>query len=468
MAQLSVSGQAVISASDLNRIKASLQVEDEATASKAARAADLHQKSQARAKTWDNTLEGSRRKKAEEKRKRLDADEEARRKIDVEEAAIQLEKRRQAIERANVLLHEGQDRMKSFRSKMMFTDVLAERDAQVKLKDELSALEDIREQRYLEMDKQNYRKMLERELREKEEKTRRNAEFAAAQKDQLEQSVNKRLGEIEEGILEGEMLARKAHEDLKEQQKLAMEQRRQAQQALVETQKANTYLKQIRQEDALRQQREEEKIKEYAEKKEKMLQLRRQKEADVFARKQAERQKMIDMQAKRLNEMRDDENARVEAQVLEKEHLDEEKRIQKQMQLKSMMEDIDQSRRHQIDRKRNQRDQNRTEEMEGAKMWKEWCHHLDATEQEEKQHKRMASRKLAQDQLRQAEMIRRKKEQEKRNEDTVAIKAKEAMETDALEFHRYAEHAIREAAQEGKNVIPLIKELREFRKRIAE
>ena len=52
---------------------------------------------------------------------------------------------------------------------MQLSDVLAEREAQSALKGELDKLDQIREERYLEMDKHNYRKMLERELREKME-----------------------------------------------------------------------------------------------------------------------------------------------------------------------------------------------------------------------------------------------------------------------------------------------------------
>merc|ERR1719387_849153 len=132
------------------------------------RAMDLHVKSQARAKTWNNTLEGSRRKKAEDKRKKMDMEELERQKIDAEEAKIQLDQRKSTIDRANKLLYDESDRMKSFHSKMMMCDVLAEREAQLGLKDELSKLEHIREDRFLEMEKQNYRKMLEREMKEKE------------------------------------------------------------------------------------------------------------------------------------------------------------------------------------------------------------------------------------------------------------------------------------------------------------
>merc|ERR1719421_2854389 len=180
--------------SELSRIKQSLLPENERTSSmeaasseaaKVARQHELHAKSKARAKTWNNTLEGSRRKKAEEKRKKLEMEELERQKVDAEEAKIQLEQRKATIDRANKLLYDESDRMKSFHSKMMLCDVLAEREAQVNLKEELNKLEQIREERFLEMERQNYRKMLERELREKEEKEEISKVAAKAQKVQL-------------------------------------------------------------------------------------------------------------------------------------------------------------------------------------------------------------------------------------------------------------------------------------------
>ena len=89
--------------------------------------------------------------------------------MDAQEAGIQLENRRRIIARANRLLYDESDRIKSLHTKMQLSDTLAEREAQVQLKDELNRLEQIREERFLEMDKHNYRKMLERELRERVE-----------------------------------------------------------------------------------------------------------------------------------------------------------------------------------------------------------------------------------------------------------------------------------------------------------
>merc|ERR1719240_1886064 len=104
--------------------------------------------------------------------------------------------------------------MKSFHSKMMLCDVLAEREAQVQLKGELKKLDQIRDDRFLEMEKQNYRKMLEREMKEKETKEELSKIAAKAQKEQLAEYKEKRFREIEDQMLEGELLRRKAIEDL--------------------------------------------------------------------------------------------------------------------------------------------------------------------------------------------------------------------------------------------------------------
>merc|ERR1712023_217729 len=122
--------------------------------------------SKQRMSTWTNTLEGSRKANLENLKNRQIAEERERQKLDEEEAKIQLENRKRIIARANRLLYDESDRVKSFQSKMQLCDVLAEREAQVNLKDELDRMEQIREERFLEMDRHNYRKMLERELRE--------------------------------------------------------------------------------------------------------------------------------------------------------------------------------------------------------------------------------------------------------------------------------------------------------------
>eukprot|EP00933_Yihiella_yeosuensis_P006462 TRINITY_DN111165_c0_g1_i1.p1 TRINITY_DN111165_c0_g1~~TRINITY_DN111165_c0_g1_i1.p1 ORF type:complete len:480 (+),score=164.14 TRINITY_DN111165_c0_g1_i1:99-1538(+) len=471
----------VITASDLARIRDSIH--DAPTGGTAAsmgasasstridaktRAKDLHEKSQARAKTWSNTLEGSRRKKAEEKRKKLEMEELERQKVDAEEAKIQLDQRRATIDRANKLLYDESDRMKSFHSKMMMCDVLAEREAQVGLKNELKKLEQVREDRFLEMEKQNYRKMLEREMKEKETREELSKIAVVAQKEQLAEYKEKRFREVEDQMLEGELLRRKALEDLDAERQAEQKRRGNAVRALRETQKANDYLKQIKAEDALKLQLEEQKIQDYAMRKEKMLQLRKQKEEEVFQQKQAARNAMIEAQAKRLAEMQNNEDERVEGQVKAKEADDERKRLEKEAMMRRWNEDIMQSRQAQIDRKKATRNREKAEDIETAKFLQEWCKVLDKQESEENHLKDMAARKLAAEHKKMTGIQRKKQDDEKRLELGVAGHAKKVMEADTMEFHAYAEKCIRGYSEEGKNVIPLIKELREFRKRVAE
>jgi len=432
------------------------------------RSMELHHKSQARAKTWDNTLEGSRRKKAQDKQKKFDVEELSRQTIDAEEAKIQLDQRKHTIDRANKLLYDESDRMKSFHSKMMVCDVLAEREAQVSLKDELKKLEHVRDDRFLEMEKQNYRKMLEREMKEKETKEELSRLAARAQKEQLGEYKEKKFREIEDQMLEGELLRRKAIEDLESERKAERKRRGMAVQALAETQKANEYLKVIKAEDSLRQQREEEKVQEYAQRKEKLLELRKQKEDEVFQQKQASRNQMIEAQANRLAQMQGDEDNRIAGQVADKQRDDENKRIAKEEGKQRWEADIQKSRVAQIQRKQAERERDKSEDAETAKFLSEWCKVLDRQEQEEVELKSHANRKLSLEHKKMVEVGRRRLETDKALEAEVSLKAGRAIEADTIEFHSYAENCIRDYSSEGKNVIPLIKELREFRKRVLE
>eukprot|EP00928_Gymnodinium_smaydae_P033539 TRINITY_DN23_c0_g1_i3.p3 TRINITY_DN23_c0_g1~~TRINITY_DN23_c0_g1_i3.p3 ORF type:complete len:217 (+),score=96.00 TRINITY_DN23_c0_g1_i3:1245-1895(+) len=215
-------------------------------------------------------------------------------------------------------------------------------------------------------------------------------------------------------------------------------------------------------------QREEEKIQAYAERKERMLMLRKNKEDEVFQAKQAARNAMIAAQAERLSQMQNDEDARIEGQVRAKEEENEKKRLEKEALRRRFEAEMLHSRKVQIERKRNERQQEKAEDMETAAFLGEWCKVLDKQEAEEVELKKQAARKLADEHKKMVDVQRTRKLGEKKGEETVSLRAKKAMEADTIEFHNYAENVIRGYCEEGKNVIPLIKELREFRKRVLE
>ncbi|CAD7956081.1 unnamed protein product [Amoebophrya sp. A120] len=429
------------------------------------RALKLHENSKKRAGTWTNTLEGSRKANIAARQLRLDAEEAERQKLDEQEAAIQLENRRRIIARANRLLYDESDRMKSFHSKMQYSDCLAEREAQVQLKDELSRLEQIREERFLDIEKHNYRKMLERELREKMEYEDKLGKATVVQKQQLLEAKTKRLAFIEEDILEGELLRKKAAEDAEQERKNILKRRAEATLALVETQKANAYLKSCREEDDKRKDREQRKINEYAADKERQMQLRKARLKEIHDNKMEIQNRLIERQAAQLKAAANAEDARIEGEVLQKQLADEKKRLAKEARLQQMADDVDKSRQQQIKRKVLQRQTEKKEEVEMTQFWSQWCKHLENEERQEEGLKFEAAKKLQAEHRKQMAQNKTKRNHDRETELLVVEKAQQAIEMDSLEYYKYAEAMIREYAEDGKNVIPLIKELKEYRKR---
>ena len=107
---------------ELERIMAS--VSEPVQTDREARRLALQKKSEARTDQWPNTLEAMRSKKDRWKKDKEDREEEARKKIDEEERRLQKEARTRQIERANRLLFEQTDRMKTLRSKELLADVV--------------------------------------------------------------------------------------------------------------------------------------------------------------------------------------------------------------------------------------------------------------------------------------------------------------------------------------------------------
>ena len=91
----------------------------------------LQKLSDERKAKWPNTIEAARAAKEKQRKAKLDAEEALRQQIDAEEEALNVEKRRLAIERANKMLYHGADRVKELHSKLLLADVMQERGARL-------------------------------------------------------------------------------------------------------------------------------------------------------------------------------------------------------------------------------------------------------------------------------------------------------------------------------------------------
>merc|ERR1712195_261415 len=145
----------------------------------------LQKISQDRVSRWPNTLEAERKKKEARRQQRHDEEEVQRKKIDKEEAVIQGEKRRMAIERANKMLYDDNDRVKSFHSALLLSDVMKEREAQIEVTRQRTKNERRRDKHWAMMQDEAIEEYDRKEIDKKTEVQRKRYEVAVARESQL-------------------------------------------------------------------------------------------------------------------------------------------------------------------------------------------------------------------------------------------------------------------------------------------
>ena len=240
--------------------------------------ADLKQRSRVRVQNWPNTIENLRSKRIEDRYKKLEEEELERRRIDAEEDVYNQQKRMQAIEMANKKMHDQQDKVKAFHTKMVLCDVLQERDAQVDLKMRRKEHDRQVEEGWVENDKlkmDDYdRKMHER----LEEMYKRKQETAKVIKDQLYQSKVKHIKQYKEQVLEGDLVKRKALEDLEKDRVKELERKAKQARTREELDLANRELKAYKEELKKKDEEDHKRQDDYAHKKERLDQIKKDRE----------------------------------------------------------------------------------------------------------------------------------------------------------------------------------------------
>merc|ERR1719217_223364 len=258
----------------------------------------LHALSNARKSKWPNTIEALREKKDRMRAEKLEAEEKLRVEIDREEEALQAEKRRLAIERANKMLYDSTDRVKALHSKLMLADVMEERERQIEVKARLRLRD------------------AEEDMRDEEEAIKR-AEVGRVRQEQIEQQQADQEEKIAELKREGEMMKAMAAADAEAERQQRLEELEREKRARAEVVEANNYLLKKRAEDQELQDAEEARMLAYAASKERDLLERRDREEKRFRERQAWRQQLIDRQIAKLTDMNAANNARLANQAAE-------------------------------------------------------------------------------------------------------------------------------------------------------
>jgi len=296
----------------------------------------LSELSNARKGQWPNTIEANRARKEREREEKAEAEEKLRLEIDAEEEALQAEKRRLAIERANKMLYDSTDRVKSLHSKLMLADVMEERERQIELKARNRVRQIENDERWYQKQQDAIRRMdAEEDLRDEEEMGKR-MDVGRARKDQIGHQKAIQAEKIAEMQREGEAMKAMAIADAEAEQRQRIEDMDREQRAKAEVIEANNYLLKKKAEDMQLQEQEEGRMLAYAANKERDLLERRDREEKRFREKQAWRQQLIDRQIAKLTDLNAASNTRLEKQAEEvqakaaaaREKLDEQKKTE--------------------------------------------------------------------------------------------------------------------------------------------
>lgn len=313
---------AVIGLSDLLRIQNTIVPDDYQKRQDENRKAydeKLKEISKVRMRKWPDSIEMSKKNKLDERKQLFYKKEEERRKIDEEERKFQELEKKMVVDRANKMYFEGQDAVKSFNSKLMVADAMKEREYQVEIKRKKEEVEKDWENMHLQ---QMYQNMIEFDKKEEEkvleEQAKKHHRMGIVNQ-QLKDAKIKRIKEYQDRVIEGEVIKKRAREEVEEQKQKEIEKLKKIERMNKEFVEDNIKLEKIREQNRVKEALELKKIEEFAIKKEEMDNLRKRKEEEKFQEKQRQRQQIIDKQIEYLKNLKSNQDAILAKHIKEAE-----------------------------------------------------------------------------------------------------------------------------------------------------
>jgi hypothetical protein len=453
-----------ITYSDFLRIKNEIVPSNEELERRKAYDERLKEISKNRAKKWPDSLEMKKKYQLEFTKRKFLEEENRRRKIDEEEAKFQKIQNNLVVERAKNLLFMEQEPVKRFNATMMYSDMLKEREFQDDIKQKKKSINDLIEKKFYEQELKKMEEFDKKELEKKRLEELKKLERMKIVNEQLQESKIKRIQDYQEKIVEGELMKiamKKAlEEDKRKEEELNRLKAEQRQQFI----DSNIELEKLKEEKRKKELEEDKKIEEFAFKKQQLEDLRKKVENDKFKEKQAQRQKLIDAQIEYLTNLKNKEDARIEKSIKESEEKKQAEEKKKQDRFNMLQAEIKQQREDVKRKKEEQKLKEKNEDMKFVEEWKNKMKLLEQQERDEKIAKKIRDKNLAEYQRLQLEEKKRiaKADFYKLNEDAYKIKYQLGKEDD--DFIKYAEYWIREYKKQGKNINPMLLELKSYKK----
>lgn len=439
---------AVITRGELERMRKSTQPVLVTDAE--ARRRHLKMLSDEKVKSWPNTLQAMRKKKENWKKERLEAEEEARKKIDREEAELQRERRAAAIDRARKIMYEQTDKMKNLRSQQLYSEVVGDRAEQVRERQVMRDWERDKEAAYHEEIMRQVQEGDRREEAEAAARTYKAKAIAASQYEQLNEFRGNYLERLRAEKQEGELIQRKAAQDLDEEARIAEERTIKARMQMKEMQLANAHLKKLKLQDALKEEEATRKRQAEKDRNEHLAAERKRLEQARFASRQATKQRLIDAASAELATRISNEATLLESQVAALRKKEDDLEALKLANIEKQKKAIDLSRTQQLEQRdlERQRDQQAIDDMVAA--WKIKNAEIDDEEANEQARLKAKNAEIRDSLL--AQIDKNAKLRAKAIAETLAFDrmTRAAIEADEAKFRATATEVLEKARAEAK------------------
>jgi hypothetical protein len=302
--------------------------------------------------------------------------------------------------------------------------------------------------------------MVERERQEESDRLKKRIETRRIQLEQLEGIKSKRRAELLEEKLEAQSIAEYNQRSTEEAIKFEQARKLQAIKAHKEYQMAHQYMQELREEGRQRESLDDASILEFAHRKERMFDQLNERRKEISSNKLRMRQSMIDKECGRLIACKDKEDARVAAQVIAVERVQDEKAAEDAEKKKRWNADIAECHRAQIAAKQQAKLLENSESKQVATIGKMISHQLQLEEMRQADIRNKALKDLKRDLTAQMKDNQARKAESSTRGRAARNLAEKVVKCDDDAFWRHAESVIREYAEEGNNVVPLVNSLK--------
>ncbi len=425
---------------------------------------EIKKLSDARVSQWKNTIKNASKIKLEKERAEFIKKETYRQKLDEEERKYQNMRYNLTLQKAHDYYFNSKDIVKTFNTSMFLSDILHEREKQIEINKSRKLQKEKEEANWVLKEKQQ---MVEAELKELEKKKLRKIK-SEAEMNILKQQFNnvkyKRLLEMQDNYIEGEMIKKQARMDiLRERKNREMVKLAQIKQN-EEFVKLNEELKKEVEKRKQKELEEDKKIELEAKKKEKMENIKKQKEQEKFNEKLKRQQKLIDVQYENLKRIKEEQEKRVNKDIeirMAREENEEKIKIEKRNKL---LKDIEEQRLENLKRREENRMKQKMEEMNEIE---EIRRKINEEREKEKNEYLMRKKKVKDLHEYYRHQIEEKKKKalndfiiEKRD----GLQNREMINKEEEEFFKFAEEKIKSYHDQGKNIVPMLLELKKYKK----